>query len=144
MRALAISCRKPFTDLKPSAIMDAPAKRLLVMDDDTNIVDMVVSLFTPDGYVVDTALDGAAGLQLYEKESYDVVITDIFMPAMDGLEIIRKLKRNYADVKIIAMSGGGLFPENEMYPVAKGLGADVYLKKPFTYTMLRDAIASLT
>jgi YesN/AraC family two-component response regulator len=75
-------------------------------------------------------MDGAEGLRLCKEQPPDVVVTDILMPEMDGLEAIREFKRDYPTVKIIAVSGGGSSVQIDYLPLAKKMGADSILHKP--------------
>jgi len=81
--------------------------RVLIIDDDDQIVEMLQKLLSGAGYEVLTALDGQAGINLYRKEQPDVVIIDIIMPEKDGAEVIYELQKEFAGVKMIAMTGGG-------------------------------------
>ena len=104
--------------------------RLLVIDDDEEIRIMLNSLFTDAGYEVDLAADGYEGVEAFKENHADLVITDIFMPNKDGLETIIELKRDYPEIKIIAMSGGGI--DTELYlESAKKFGAVATFIKPF-------------
>jgi len=81
--------------------------RILVIDDDIQILEMLGQTLEREGYEVVDALDGKEGMRLYREAPTDLVITDIVMPEKEGVETIMELKRDFPDVKIIAMSGGG-------------------------------------
>jgi response regulator receiver domain-containing protein len=87
------------------------------------------------GYVVQDAADGKAGLAAYRQQPSDLVMTDIVMPDMEGLEVIRELRRYDAGVKIIAMSGGGIGRANTYLDVGAeirgrlGAGQTVYARR---------------
>ena len=80
---------------------------ILVVDDDMSIRAFVLEILEEEGYSVEEAVDGKQGLQRYREEPADLVITDILMPEVDGVEFIMCLQEIYPGVKIIAMSGGG-------------------------------------
>jgi len=105
--------------------------RILVIDDEPLIRSTVGTILTRAGFNIEEASDGRAGLTKVHKTPPDVVITDIFMPDRDGIEIVMELKRLYPHTKIIAMTGGGQMRMMEIASAAKLLGADYILHKPF-------------
>lgn len=117
--------------------------RILVIDDDEAIRKMFRRLLERNGYRVMTAQDGREGLQRFQQDSFDVVITDVLMPEMDGIEVIMQLLNEDPKVKIIAISGGGRIPSHEYLHVAKELGAIKKLFKPVNNTVLLDAVREL-
>ena len=108
------------------------AKRILVIDDEELIREVVKEMLEVEGYVVTTAANGKEGLQIYQRESPDLIITDIFMPEMEGLETIRTLQQDSSRVKIIAISGGGERGMISFLTYAKRFGALRTLQKPFS------------
>jgi len=113
---------------------------ILVIDDDDNFREMLSQMLQRSGYEVAEAENGAKGLKLCAEREPDLVLTDIIMPDMEGLETIRTLKQKYPHTKIIAMSGGGRIDANSYLPLAKGLGASRTLQKPFKRETLTNAI----
>ena len=114
--------------------------RILIIDDDEQIRTMLQQMFEREGYEAAAAADGRIGIRLYKENPADVVITDIIMPEKEGIETIRELKRDYPDVRIIAMSGGGrIGPENYL-KIARGLGAEKTLTKPVERKTLLAAV----
>lgn len=105
--------------------------RILVIDDEPLIRSTVVTILTRAGFSVEEASDGQAGLAMFHRNPPDVVITDVFMPNRDGIEVVMELKRSYPHTKIIAMTGGGQTRMMEIGSAAKILGADDVLHKPF-------------
>jgi YesN/AraC family two-component response regulator len=81
---------------------------ILIIDDDQQILNMLSQILKRAGYGVVEALDGKQGLKLYRENPTDLIITDIIMPEKEGLETIMELQRDFPDVKIIAISGGGI------------------------------------
>ena len=119
-------------------------KKVLVIDDEPAIVRMLSRLFEGGGFSVSTALDGETALELMSKNAFDVVITDIIMPKKEGIELITKVKRDFPDTKIIAMSGGGRLSARGYLQSAKILGADKVFKKPFDHNEMLNAVKELT
>jgi CheY-like chemotaxis protein len=108
------------------------AKRILLIDDEEMIREVVKEMLEVEGYVVTTAANGKEGLQIYQRESPDLIITDIFMPEMEGLETIRTLQQDSSRVRIIAISGGGERGMISFLSYAKRFGALRTLQKPFS------------
>ena len=114
--------------------------RILVIDDEPLVRSTVVTMLNREGFSVEEASDGQAGIAMFHKNQPDVVITDIFMPNRDGIEIIRELKRSCPRTKIIAMTGGGQMRMMEITSAATFLGADHILLKPFERESLLAAV----
>jgi DNA-binding response OmpR family regulator len=105
---------------------------ILLVDDDDLLRDALHQTLVRAGYDVEDASDGAAALRAYRKRPRDVVITDIVMPGKEGLETIRALRAQDLDVRIIAISGGGVGRADDYLNVAQKLGATRILAKPFS------------
>jgi len=103
---------------------------ILVIEDDEIVRGVLREMLEADGYEVMEASDGNEGIKLYNDKPADLVIMDIFMPTKEGLETISELTKNFRDVKIIAISGGGNYRLDAL-EWAKMLGATETLKKPF-------------
>lgn len=120
--------------------------RLLVADDDLAIRSTLVRGLEAHGYDVDTASNGLEALEALADGDYDLVLTDINMPSMDGIELLLKLVEQRPGLKVIAISGGGLFPKHELLEDARILGAVDVLEKPFDIGSLvarvQDALAT--
>lgn len=114
--------------------------RILVIDDEPLLRSTIVTLLNREGFTVEDALDGQTGMAMFHKSQPDLVITDIFMPNKDGIEIIKELKRSYPLTKIIAMTGGGQIRLMEIATAANILGADYILHKPFDRKALLEAV----
>jgi CheY-like chemotaxis protein len=110
--------------------------RILVIDDDAGVRSFLRDSLRLRGHQVDLASDGDAGLRLFRELPADVVIVDIFMPDRDGIATLLSLLREYPDLKIIAISGGGGEGRFEFLEVARSLGAVGTLRKPFQVTQL--------
>ena len=118
-------------------------KRILVVDDDPGMREMVKLLLNDEGYHVFEASNGKHAMEFLKKESPDLVITDIIMEEMDGVEIIMEIRENYPDIKIIAMSGGSKISAEEYLDSASDLGADRVFTKPFALPDMLKAIKEL-
>jgi CheY-like chemotaxis protein len=119
------------------------AKRILVIDDEDLIRELVKEMLEAEGYVVSTAANGKEGVRVFHKELPDLIITDIFMPEMEGLETIRELQRVSPNVKIIAISGGGEKGMLSFLSHAKRFGALRALEKPFSRQELITTVGEL-
>lgn len=117
---------------------------ILIIDDDEQILKMLKQAIERKGYQVTTAINGKQGIRLYKEIHADVVITDIVMPEMEGLEAIRKLRKEHEDVKIIALSGGGFVSPDEYLKLAEQFGAKYAFAKPVDLNELIAAIKELT
>ena len=119
-------------------------KRILVMEDDMQFRQMLRLTLERGGYEVVEAPDGKEGIRLYRQSPTDLILTDIIMPEKEGVETIIELKRDFPDVKIIAMSGGsrGLDAHNCLSYV-KGLGVSQIFTKPFDRKELLEVIQEL-
>jgi CheY-like chemotaxis protein len=118
-------------------------KRILVIDDEEPVRLIVQEMLILEGYEVVVAANGKVGLQLFRNDPTDLIITDIFMPEMEGLETIRELHREYPGVKIIAMSGGGESGMLSFLSYAKRFGALRTLRKPFSREELLTNVKEL-
>lgn len=113
--------------------------RILVIDDESVVRDMLHELLTQEGHEVLEAPDGKVGIELYRRAPTDLVITDIFMPEKDGLETIAELITEWPDVKIIATSGK-LLGEFDPLALASKFGAVRTIAKPFDVVKLLGAV----
>ncbi|MBF0100221.1 MAG: response regulator [Desulfobacterales bacterium] len=110
---------------------------LLVIDDDNQVVYRMKRFLVDSGYDVYTATSGEQGLQIVESHKVDVVLTDIKMKGMDGIEVLRKVKQFYDDVEVIMMTG---FKDEETSINALRAGAIDYINKPVNLDELLFAI----
>ena len=117
--------------------------RILVIDDEPSILLMIKKMIEKAGHEVDIALNGREGLELFEINTPDLVITDIIMPQKEGLEIILELRKKHPDLKIIAISGGGRFGPEGYLPSAKLFGANMIFQKPLIQKEFMEAISKL-
>lgn len=117
--------------------------RILLFDDDHDLRGVVKSILEEAGHDVQDACNGLAGLEMYRTDPTDIVITDIRMPEKTGNEAILELRSEFPDVKIIAISGGGSVGVEMYMRVAKKLGADTAIAKPFAPDELLSAVRAL-
>jgi len=117
--------------------------RILIIDDEPQIRSMLTLMLERDGYEVVEAPDGIEGIRVYRQNPVDLIITDLIMPHKDGIGMIIDLKKEFPDVKIIAMSGGGLNKPEGYLDGAKKLGAACTLTKPIDREKLLRAVKNL-
>ena len=114
--------------------------RILIIDDEPQIRSMLRLMLERDGYEVVEAPDGMEGIRAYRRKPADLIITDLIMPNKDGIGMIIELQKEFPDVKIIAMSGGGLNKPEGYLKGAKKLGADCTLTKPIDREKMLRAV----
>ena len=107
-------------------------KRIILVDDEEQVLKGLKIILRKSGYDVRIATNGFEALELQNEDPVGIIITDILMPGMDGIELISKLKSNYPDIKIIAMSGGGRVSSTDYLEIAKKLNVSAVLNKPFS------------
>jgi CheY-like chemotaxis protein len=113
--------------------------RVLIVDDETGIITVLKEMLLRLDCEVMTAASGSEALEKLSVGGVDLVVTDIVMPDLDGLELIANIQSLYPDLKVIAISGGGAQEGPEGYlRDAKELGAVRCLRKPF---MLKELAA---
>lgn len=107
---------------------DAPAgKKILVVDDDEFVCNSLKWLLLDEGYDVEVAIDGKSGLEIFGKRSFDLVLTDLMMPGVDGLDVLREVKRIAPFTAVIILTGYGTL---EAAMSALKEGAYDFLTKP--------------
>ncbi len=117
---------------------------ILVIDDDSQTLELISSVFEEEGSKVLTAENGKKGIDLFRQSPTAVVITDIIMPVKDGIETIMELKKEFPELKIIAISSGShVFPDPHL-KTAKLLGANKTMTKPLDLKELVEAVKELT
>lgn len=112
-------------------------QRILLIEDNQELLDLVSMIIsTRKGYEVMQMTDGKKAWELLEKESFDIVITDLVLDSMPGVEIIRRLREKNSEVRIIAVSGKG----QHYLDQAVAEGANIAVPKPFTIAQMVAAI----
>ncbi len=117
--------------------------KALVVEDNEEMRATVCDILAENGYDVESACNGVDGLKVFERALPDIVVTDIMMPEKEGIETILELRRLCNDVKIVAMSGGGRTGNLSFLEMAKSLGADRVLSKPFLPSQLLNLVEDL-
>jgi CheY-like chemotaxis protein len=115
---------------------------VLLIEDDVSVRRIVRRMLERSRHDVTEAENGRVGLDRLRDGAFDLVITDIVMPEMDGLETLIELRKHYPTLKVIAMSGGGRTGNMDFLGSAEKLGASAVLHKPFTSDVLTTAIDS--
>lgn len=118
--------------------------KILVIDDNDEFRVVLKEFLEREGYEVYEASNGCEGIAVYRKEKPELVITDIVMPCKEGLETMIELKKEFPNVKVIAMSGGGFEDPNDYLEGAKLLGgAARTFTKPFEMSAMMSAIKEI-
>lgn len=112
--------------------------KILIIDDEASVRTLLRTVLEEDGHSVVDAENGRHGLELYKQQPVDLVITDILMPEMSGLDLILELTRVFLNVKVIAITGAT--GEQNGLHTARLLGARHTLRKPFSVTQLLSAV----
>jgi two-component system response regulator QseB len=114
--------------------------RLLLVEDDEDLGEGIRVTLKPEGYTVDWVRDGASGLQALGQESFDIAILDLGLPRMDGLEVLRSLRRAAIAVPVLVLTARDATTDR-----IAGLdaGADDYLVKPFEVDELKARLRAL-
>lgn len=116
-----------------------PRQLILVVDDEDNLRDVLVEVLRRDGHEVDSAVDGAEGLRRAEERRYDLVVTDLRMPGLEGPELYRALRARYPErpPRVIFMSANTGIDEYASFLAETGEPA---LEKPFNLADMRQVV----
>lgn len=114
--------------------------RILIVEDEIDLCDTIAEGLELDGYAVDTCYDGEDAFEMILSETYDLVVLDLNLPNMDGVDILKAVRKQNRDVKILILSARGSVSDKVL-----GLdsGANDYLAKPFDFAELEARIRSL-
>ncbi len=113
---------------------------VLVVDDDETARRALRRMLANLGHQVWDVADGVEALQLLDSVGFDLVVTDVYMRSVDGMELLLRIHQRGLRVPVVAISGGGFVAADEVLAMAKQCGAAATLEKPFTPQQLRDAI----
>ena len=116
---------------------------ILVVDDEPQVRSMLALFLRTAGFEVSVAEDGEAALKILAALAVDLVVLDLIMPGKEGLETLMALRKSGRNPKVVAVSGGAKIVSSDFLPVAKKLGADAILKKPFRNEVLLETITEL-
>ena len=123
---LGVKCSHELRNESPEA--DVPTPKILVIDDEQSIIDVVTAYLRNQGYEVHTAMDGRSGLKAARTMRPDLIVLDVMLPGMDGLELLTQLRRD-SDVYIVMLTAKS---EETDKVIGLSMGADDYLTKPFS------------
>ncbi|MGQ3477874.1 response regulator transcription factor [Paenibacillus sp. TY11] len=114
------------------------SQHILLIEDDLSIAEMLLKALTKEGYKLTTAYDGEEGLAAFERHTYDLILVDLMMPKVDGMEVIRRIRTSSA-VPILIMSAKDSDVDKAL---GLGFGADDYVAKPFSMLEMTARIQS--
>jgi CheY-like chemotaxis protein len=112
----------------------------VVIDDDPQVRCLIAVMLKRSGYQVAQARDGSEGVELCAALQPEVIVTDIFMPRQDGIDVLREVKARPNGPRVVAISGGSPRMQVDFLNVADRLGADAVVQKPFTPLQLLQAV----
>lgn len=115
-------------------------RTILVVDDDSGVLKMTELMLSDGGFNVIVSSNAREGLGMLKAQKVDLIITDIIMPEMEGIELISQLRKDHPALPIMAISGGGRSHNTDFLKFAKKLGAKVVLEKPFRREALLEAV----
>ena len=114
--------------------------RILVVEDNRALQILLKETLDKGKHQVITAIDGQEGLTTAQENIFDLIISDLMMPRMDGIELIREIRKENNEVGIIAISGGDTPATVSLLETARLVGADAALSKPFKKQQLLDTV----
>jgi DNA-binding NtrC family response regulator len=114
--------------------------KILVVDDEIHVCNSIAKALEVVDYLVDTVLSGEEALKQQDVNKYDVIITDLMMPGISGMELLKALKEKDPAVRVIMITG---YPSTKSTVAAIKSGAVDYLPKPFTPGELRSAVEKI-
>lgn len=123
---MAMKVMRSFNHSKPSVM-----RTILVIDDDPIMRETIRDILQVEEYNVVLASNGKEGMAHLEVLEIDMILTDVLMPEKDGIEVIMEAKRKYPNIKILAISGGGFISARNYLKMARDLGANASVMKPF-------------
>lgn len=112
--------------------------RILVIDDEDIVRTSCSRALVPEGYEVKAAKNGLEGLKMISDEKFDLVLTDLKMPDMDGIEVLKRIKEEWPEIEVIIITG---YQTVDTAVKSIKLGAFDYIEKPFTPDALVAAVA---
>lgn len=116
-------------------------QKILISDDDTQLLAIMRLMFEGAGYEVAEARDGKEAILIYREKPADLIITDLLMPEMDGFATFTELKKDYPNLKCFGISGGGKLGPDSYLKLAKRMGMLHTFEKPFDCREMLDAVA---
>jgi len=113
---------------------------ILVVDDNEHIRTVVRRILEREGHTVIEIMDSEQVPDMIKTNNFDLIITDILMPGKEGISTIMELRKEYPELKIIAISGGGSYEPYGYLDMAKRVGANRTIPKPFNRQELLDVV----
>ena len=123
-------------------------RKILVVEDEDGLRDILKIVLTDEEYQVETACNGQEAWDLIQSNTYDLLATDLFMPVMDGAELIHKCRKNYPKLKIVLFSGGGrelqaTHGDDFVRLNDEEIAVDMFLSKPCNLNELLNIVEKL-
>ena len=118
-------------------------KSVLVIDDISDLRNSIKEILTPMNLSIDEASNGRHGLDMISSRDYDLVITDILMPDLDGTEVLKAISDGNHETRLLAMSGGGKYISCDFALDVAGFFADAIVQKPFDDRDFYDLVKQL-
>jgi len=115
--------------------------RIIVAEDDEGVRNVIRRSLEADGHEVIEAEDGAVALDLFREEPADLLVADLFMPRLDGIKLITHLRKQFPQVRVLAISGSVWERQPKFLEIAGRIDAVTTLAKPFTPKELREAVS---
>ncbi len=115
-------------------------KSILIVDDEIHVRDGLSEILQQDGFHVETASDGKEALALAMNKEFDLMISDIKMPEMDGLQVLDKIQKINPQIRVIMVTA---FGDVQTYLKSMQLGAHEYINKPIRIEELKRVIATI-
>ena len=117
--------------------------RILIIEDDAEVRELLGALLSRAGFEISVASNGIEGIHAFRTDPTDLIITDLVMPGKEGLETIVDLRNEFPNLKIIAISGGGLDGQSHYLNAARLCGATMTFRKAFKNQEIIDAVHEL-
>ncbi|MCW1924508.1 response regulator [Luteolibacter arcticus] len=114
--------------------------RILLVDDEPAVLQVLRQALLAEGFEVEIAANGREAVERVKERLFDLVLTDLIMPEMDGIQTILALRAVDPFLRVIAMSGGIMSGEGDFLPLARQLGAQAVLSKPFEYGTFMESV----
>jgi len=114
---------------------------ILVADDDSRLRQLLRLFLEAEDHQVSEAADGAAALRAVRSGGFHLLLCDVFMPGLDGLETLRQLRREFPGMRAVAMSGGDHSDQIDLLDPSGVLGSVPFIKKPFSCDDVRGAVS---
>lgn len=114
--------------------------RILIADDDSSVRSSIRRLLVEAGYQVEEARDGVETLEICRADPPDLVLLDVYMPNLDGVQTFLNITAEHLGARVIAISGGGVFKKDDALAIMRDLGAEGVLEKPIEREELLKAV----